>query len=374
MFDLILVPPKNNVSKPTFRRGFTPPVTSYVHEYISAILPPSPPPIVYEVSKLTHNGIIGFKRFEGVNRKVSSKSFENLLSSSNLSNETLSELVLAYKNATSDAKRSAVNNKAIVLLNQEGYDLYLVKTHQSRNLNAAQSRKVRKMSEKLNYYTATRKFTSKKTGQYSMKIAFLTLTTPSNASPQQSLSAFTKFLEYLHRTANCHYVWKKELGDESMHLHYHIVINNFIPYYIVSWKWKRLLIGEGVSFSSSDSNHDTNAHSRIELPKSAKQVSHYISKYMSKAYELPGDFGYIAGFSQILNKLPELIIEPDNILTEDIRNLMKISKVIKHDYVSIICVDLLKVKDKFPNLFSVFEVQYLANSDLVTLPQKFNSV
>ena len=374
MFSLILESPKNSISKPKYRKGFAKPEEPYVHEYISTIIPQSPPVAVYEVSKLTHNGVIGFKRFEGLNRKVSKRSFDNLINNTVSDNALLSSLIISYKEAQSDSERILVNNKSYQLLTQEEFDIYQQKTHQSRKLNEAQSRKVRKMSEKLSYYTQKRKFESKKSGKYEIKIAFLTLTAPANSNPQQLLSAFTKFLEYLHRTANCHYVWKKELGTEGKHLHFHIVINNFIPYYIVSWQWKKCLISEGVSFSDKDSNNDTNAHSRIELPRSAKQVSHYISKYMSKAYELPGDFGYIAGFSQILNKLPELIIEPDNILTDSIRELMKVYKVIKHDFVSIICVDLLTIKDKFPELFEAFERQWLNNSELITLPQKFHFV
>ncbi len=369
-----LLPTPNNCLIKTKRPGFQTPPAPYVHEYISTIIPESPPVAVYEVSKLTHNGIVGYKRFEGLTRKISKNSFDNLLNCSNMSDESIGSLVNEFKNAKNSLEEGQVNNKAIQLLNQEQYNIYLVKTHQSRALNSKQSRQVRKMSEKLSYYTQTRKFTSKKSGEYKMKIAFLTLTAPINSNPQQLLSAFTKFLEYLHRTANCNYVWKKELGETNKHLHFHIVINNFIPYYIVAWKWKRLLIGEGVSFTTKDSNNDTNAHTRIELPRSTKEVSHYISKYMSKAYELPGDYGYIAGFSNCLNKLPEIVIEPDSPVCEEIRQLMKISKVIKHDYVTIVCVDLLKVKDQFPKLFSVFEKQYLENSNQITLPQKFNYV
>lgn len=374
MNDLVLTNPLPNLKSKINRKGFQISKIDFVENYISSIKIDERVPIVYEVSKLTHNGIIGFKRFEGINRSIHKNSFDNLLSTQNLSDSSISDLVTEYKKALTELDRRLVNNKAQQLLNQDGFDIYLIKTHQSRKLNSAQSRKVRKMSEKLAYYTQTRKFTSKKSGEYSMKIAFLTLTAPENSTPSQLLNAFTKFLEYLHRTANCHYVWKKEFGEDGHHLHFHIVINNFIPYYIVSWKWKRLLIGEGVSFTKANSNNDSNAHTRIELPKSKRQVSHYISKYMSKAYELPGDFGYIAGFSQLLGKLPELVIEPDNPINEEIRQLTQTSKVIKHDYVSIVCVDLLTIKERFPNLFSVFERQYLANSELVTLPQRFNYV
>jgi len=44
------------------------------------------------------------------------------------------------------------------------------------------------------------KFFIKKTGTHNFKIAFLTLTAPSSASPEQSLAAFDHFLDYLRRT------------------------------------------------------------------------------------------------------------------------------------------------------------------------------
>lgn len=365
---------ENSLKVRTKRKGFAQPVESFDMPYRENSLYNPAPAIVYEVSKLKHNGIVSFKRFENVNRTIRQSSLSNLLNSFSLSDISLQELIRAYKNAQSESERLAINNKALQLGSQEIFDQFLIKTHQSRKLNARQSRIIREMSEKLGYYTQTRIFSSKKSGVHKMKVAFLTLTSPENCTPAQFLPAFTKFLEYLHRTANCYYVWKKELGETGKHLHAHIVINNFVPYYIISWKWKRLLIGEGVSFAKSDSNEDSNSHTRIELPKSRKQVSHYISKYMSKAYELPGNWGYIAGFSPIIKSLPEVLVEPDFQFLDELREVWKSFKVISHDFVSFCCVDLLSLKERFPNIFETFNQQYIENSNAITLPQKFNYV
>lgn len=374
MFDLVLQHPKYDTSVPTFRRGFTASkVKSETIDY-TPLFDPLPPPLVIEQSKLTHNGIIGYKHFENCGRKMHKNSLSNLLGLIGSGNTTLDFLVSEYKSSDSDESRIKVCNQAISLLNQEEWEKFISFTQQSRRLNNAQCRNVRKMSDKLAYYSGTRVFKSKKTGTYKMKVAFITLTAPESADPSQLLKAFNTFLDYLQRTANCYYVWKKELGETGKALHFHIMVNNFIPYYIVSWKWKRALLAQGVKFDLNDLAQETNAHTRIELPKNVKQTSHYISKYMSKAYELPGSYGYISGCSPILKQLKEIVVTPDLPEVADIAKMLKSEKVIKKDFVTFICVDLLKVKDKYPLLFSLFERQYLEFTQALTLPQKFNFV
>jgi hypothetical protein len=132
-----------------------------------------------------------------------------------------------------------------------------------RNLNESQSRRVKRYCSKLCYYSGVRKFKNKKDKEFSMKVAFLTLTAPSGVTHKQFLKAFDHFIDYIRRTANCTYVWKKELGEKSGNLHVHLLINNFIPFYIVSWKWKRLLTAEGVVWPKNDKGKDTEAHTRI---------------------------------------------------------------------------------------------------------------
>lgn len=145
-------------------------------------------------------------------------------------------------------------------------------------------------------------------------------------------------------------------------------------YYIVSWKWKRVLLQEGITFNKKDESEDTNAHTRIEMPRSKKEVAHYISKYLSKAYELPGQYGYISGHSSVLSSLKETTLMEGEYPEDEIRELMKVSKVLRKTHVTIVCCDLLKVKNKFPKLYAIFEEQYMLFSSIITLPQKFHYV
>jgi hypothetical protein len=356
---------------PNNRRGFTPPIESDI-KFEREILPPSNMgAVVYWNSKLTHNGVVGYKTFENVVRHVHANSLNNLLTSISPSDWILNDLVLSFRNAKNDDERSRINDQAVEKCDQEQFELFLQKTRQARHINKAQGRKIRNLCDKLAYYTQKRVFRSTKTGAYSMRVAFLTLTAPDYSDPKMVCKAFNHFLDYLQRTANCVYVWKKELGSESERLHFHIVINNFIPYYIISWKWKRLLIAEGVEWYSNEAGKDTDSHYRIELPRNKRQISHYISKYMSKAYDLPGEYGYISGHSSVLNSLREITLIENDCPMDEIIELKKISRVICRDYVTIICNDLLTIKDKCPKLFAIFNEQYEKFSEIITLPQRF---
>jgi hypothetical protein len=267
-----------------------------------------------------------------------------------------------------------LNDEVIEVLNNDDYSHFLKQTRQIRNLNPTQSKKVKSIVDKLTYYSQQRQFTTSKNKILKMKVAFITLTSPDGTTNEQMLSAFNHFLDYLQRTANCHYVWKKELGEQNSKLHFHIVVNNFIPYYIINWKWKRLLIAEGVQWPLNDKGRDTTSHYRIELPHNAKQVSHYIAKYMSKAYDLPGNCGYVYGYSRILKELKEIDVSEWEINQDEYKELKKNYKTISHDYTQHICCNLLHVKKIAPQLYELFTKQYVEFSNKITLPQKFKYV
>jgi hypothetical protein len=287
-------------------------------------------PVVYHQAKLTHTGVVIYKTFDGIIRKVKDTSLKNLIQ--------------------------------------------VAAPREERTLNVAQSRKVKSACNKLSYYTQTRVFTSKASGTYRMKVAFLTLTAPDGALDSQVLSAFEHFLDYLRRTANCHYVWKKELGEHSQRLHFHIIVNNFIPHYIVSWKWKRLLIAEGVTWPSHKDGREYKAHTRIEMPRSKKAVGNYIAKYMSKAYPIKKEMGYVWGQSEILKKLGEVSFIEGDTPWDELHEIAHHSKCIGDDFVSILCCDLLTCKPYAPLIGALFEDQYIRISDVITLPQKFHFV
>lgn len=328
-------------------------------------------PLVYFNSKLSHNGITSYKVFEGIDRHRHPHSLYNLNHQPTDNTEAVKYFVELFKMSLNKEERSKVIDQAIDELDYFSYQSFLSQTFLTRSLNPIQSRKVRSLCQKLQYYSQTRRFSSKKSGTYSFKVAFLTLTAPESATPKQMLAAFDHFLDYLRRTANCVFVWKKELGETGEKLHFHLMINNFIPYYIVNWKWKRLLINEGVEWPLNDKGIATDSHYRIELPRSKRKIGHYISKYMSKAYALPSDYGYISGHSKLLDTCEEIRLIENDIPMDELNKIFSCRKVIRSEFMSHVCVDLLHVKQIAPKIGALFEEQYLKFSEILTLPQKF---
>ncbi len=302
--------------------------------------------------KLSHSGITGYKCFEGCNRYISQNSLRNLLK------RNLNEFNKEMDQTEIDSNQNGAEEKK----------------SNTRSLSPLQVRKCKRYAGKLAYYSATRKFTSQKKGNFSFKVAFITLTPPKETLPSQSLKAFEGFLDYLRRTANCVYVWKKEIGETGKILHYHILVNNFIPYYIVAWKFKRLLIETGLEWPKNEKGEDTSSHYRIELPRSKKQVNHYIAKYLSKGQELPVEYGYIWGKSKVLDDCKELLLDEGEYDWNECNIIIKKYKVIKNEFVKHVCVDLLKVKDLAPGLFALFERQYQDFCERITLTQKFSYI
>lgn len=368
---LTLKPYRAEQSRKTKRPGFvatTPEIGDIEKDHQNWILPDK---LIYHASKLTHNGIVGYRVFENYYRSFNSKSIGNLLSSTLHGSETLDWLVQQYKACITDDERKRINDQAQSMCDQESFDKYLTFTRQERRLNKSQSRKVKAMADKLAYYSATRRFASKRSGKYDFKVAFLTLTAPEGATTDQILKAFDIMLDYLARTGNCRYVWKKELGEQSHNLHFHVIINNFIPYYIINWKWKRALLSQGVSWPLNSEGKDTASHYRIEMPKSKKAVAHYIAKYISKAYCMPAEYGYIAGWSRVLNSLAETTIFEGDVLDREVSTVLNKARVKVTDWVTLAFCDILSLKDIAPGIHAVFEEQYKRFCEILTLPQRF---
>lgn len=302
--------------------------------------------------KLQHNGIVSYKKFENIKRKVSINSLLNLNN---------------YNPFSGDENISSIPfDSALGYLGSE--------KEIKRKLSEKQSKECKKYCSKLCYYSKSRSFESKKSGKYKFKIAFLTLGAPDNTTTQQFLKAFDLFLDYLRRTANCVYVWKKEFGSKSGLLHVHIMLNNFIPYYIVSWKWKRLLISQGVVWPKNNKGQDTESHYRIELPQNSKQVGGYMAKYMSKINYVPENIGYLWGKSKILEQCKETVIMEGEVNSDEFNNIYKSNKTIGDEYVKIVLCDLRKIKNIAPTIFEIFEKQFFEFQEKISLPQRFQYV
>jgi len=329
-------------------------------------------PLVFYQSKLSHNGITGYKVFEGFPRKAHKNSLRNLLNQKVCNDDLIKHLSSLFRMSLNNDERSRICDQAVDMLSPSDYQAFLHSIYLYRKLNPNQSRKLKSLCTKLSYYSATRTFTSKKTGTYTFRVAFLTLTAPQNATVRQRLKAFESFLDYIRRTAHCVYVAKKELGEESQQLHFHLLINNFIPFYIIEWKWRRLLIAQGVEWPLNAKGQPTTSHYRIEIPRSRKLIAHYIAKYMSKAYALPGECGYISCHSRILDECEESKFIENELPDKEIQAIMSKSKVIRGDYVTHVCCDLLKVKAIAPTIGALFEFQYQQFAMRLTLPQRFH--
>lgn len=326
--------------KKTFqlRRGFSK-KPKFIHPFECNLPSLSVQPcIVYGMSKISHSGVSCWKTFEGFNRKMAKSSLKNLLN----------QLQSDY--GTVDSKQQIAN---------------------TRKLNSKQTRQIKNYANKLCYYSHIRTFQSKKSGKYQFKVAFVTLTAPSTASNNQLIKAFEAFLEWIRRTCNCTYVWKKELGEIGGHLHFHLLINNFIPYYLISWKWRKLLIFQNVKWTTNESGKDTNSHSRIELPKSRRLVAHYIAKYMSKAYELPKELGYISGHSEVLETCKEMKFIENDLPKDEVLELMKHYRTIRDQFITHICVDLRYIQTIAPTIYYYFMQQFKSFQESICLPQKY---
>jgi len=302
--------------------------------------------------KLCHNGLVSYKGFGNVARKVSHKSLSNLLNYNPISNEEFSSSIpfdscLGYLDSEKEIKRK---------------------------LSEVQSKQCKKMCNKLIYYSSERKFKSKKSGNYSFKVAFITLTAPEFTTTVQFLKAFDLFLDYLRRTANCTYVWKKEYGSKSGMLHVHILINNFIPYYIIDWKWKRLLISQGVQWPKNNKGQDTSSHYRVELPRNSKSIGGYISKYMSKVGFCSENIGYLWGKSRVLNECKEIVLIEGDVNNDELYSIYSKFQVIGTEYVKICLLDFLKIGNIAPELYNIFKAQFFDFQSKISLPQRFQTV
>jgi hypothetical protein len=302
--------------------------------------------------KLTHRGVVSYKGFENCSRRMKSSSLNNLLN---------------YNAFAPEGSCSTIPfDESLGYLSSE--------REIKRHISEKQSRDIKKYASKLTYYSSERKFQSKKSGKYSFKVAFLTLTAPESVSTTQFLRAFDGFLDYLRRTANCIYVWKKEFGKHGDNLHVHILVNNFIPYYLVDWKWKRLLLSQGVIWPKNEKGEDTSSHYRIELPRNPKQAGHYISKYLGKVEYTPENVGYLWGKSKILDECKESILIEGEVDNSELFTIFSKFKTVGSDFVKMCLVDLLKIDKICPVLFKIFEKQFYEFQSKLTLPQRFQYV
>ena len=294
--------------------------------------------LIYNNYKFTHNGILTYKTFEGNTRNMHKNCLKNLLS---------------YKDED--------ENK-----NQQ------FKLKRNEIFSQAMSKRVYTQCCKLTHYSPTRTFSNQRKQFFSMKVAFLTLGAPENYTIEEINNAFQHFLDYLSRTAQATFIYKKEIGFKSGLFHIHLMINNFIPYYIISWKWKSLLIKENTNWPKKENGKDYNAHSRIELPKSKKMVAAYIGKYIAKECKVIGNIGKIWGQSKCLSEIKEPIYTDGDLPEKELIEISKISKVKETDYCYYMIFEWKKIQKIAKTIFLEYINHFKEISEQITQPQRFN--
>jgi hypothetical protein len=95
---------------------------------------------------------------------------------------------------------------------------------------------------------------------------------------------------------------------------------------------------------------------------------------MSKGFEIPKEYGYVAGFSQDLRKCKEITFIPSYDEYQEIAKIREKCYTIEGDYFTHICTDLLKIQKEFPRIGALFEQMYIEFAEKLSLEQKFDAV
>lgn len=117
------------------------------------------------------------------------------------------------------------------------------------------------------------------------RLAFLTLTVP---YPQVHTDDYAKehmlqpYLYWLQRYYNCSYVWKAE-SQINGDIHFHITIDQFVPWKAVRAKWNKILAKHGYCKVFQDGSNDrgdsaTQIKAVINETKCAKEIANYVAK------------------------------------------------------------------------------------------------
>lgn len=262
-------------------------------------------------------------------------------------------------------------------------------------LSSTAERKVKRAINYLLYQASPKKATNNKIGQqFKFKIAFVTLTLSShqNHSDQQIkdelLGQLLTELKQKYKVSN--YVWKAE-RQLNGNLHFHILVDKFIPYNELRNIWNRIQNKLGyVDQFQKYNNHNNPNSTDIHSVSEKRNISSYLCKYMTKhTYQnrrkehrnethLPkrhlhskesvsdgakeyltkeANNGRIWGCSYSLSDLKGGQTEIDDNILIELTKLQKVinAKRIDKEYVSMIFFDSNKLsQSEFPILYEIF--------------------
>jgi len=281
----------------------------------------------------------------------------------------------------------------------EGYNAhYGLKKHRSlenlkknkpnAELSKAAAQRITDAINWLLYLSREKKAYSKKTGSYfKFKIAFITLTLSSNqihddiTIKDKLLNTFLLTLKRDYKVR--HYVWRAEKQTNG-NIHFHITVDKYIPHWELRDKWNRIQNNlsyvdryhkkfkditykdyVSVSRSLSDvkesilkkryqygkSNGWYNPNSTdIHSVKKIKDISAYLTKYLTKKQENGAIQGYQWRLSYTLSKLKHIALDCLGDIEDEIKTAVDKYKLeINHyEYASIIYIHLWSLRRLCP--------------------------
>lgn len=272
------------------------------------------------------------------------------------------------------------------------------------------AKKMSKASDYLLLLSGTKKSVNHKSGKvFKFKVAFVTLTLPSAQIHDDKeiintcLNQFLIEIKKYYHVKN--YIWRAE-KQKNGNIHFHLLIDKFIPYQELRDRWNRVLSKLGYIQRYRDEQrrwHSNGFRPRpnlyptwskakqleaylrgskihwsspnttdIHSVRNIQNVKAYIQKYMTKTetqFKIKGtnieipiyQTGRIWGCNRELSKIKGATSEIDSILEEELKLIMSVreSKVFQGDYFTVIYFDINLLKS-FPKvqLFKLFS-QYL---------------
>jgi len=161
--------------------------------------------------------------------------------------------------------------------------------------------------------------------QYHFKIAFITLTLPSmqtHSDNQLKSDCLDSFLTEIRKGYGVkNYLWRAE-KQKNGNIHFHIVVDRFIPHWQIKNRWNRILerLGYVTRFAEKHGHNDPNS-TDVHSLKHVLNALAYLMKYATKD-EKNGDVqGRVWGCSETLSNLKGGIEIVDSQINEEINKI-----------------------------------------------------
>lgn len=283
--------------------------------------------------------------------------------------------IVIYNRFEGGYKKS--KEKQFVCFDQDGQPVWNSFLNSTRKAEGAVSPNAkRKITKAIEYLVATaveKKGHEKLTGKIvSFKVAFVTLTLPSKQQHTDKelisscLNQFIIEIKKYHNVKN--YVWRAE-KQENGNLHFHILVDAFIPWWIMRERWNRIVNKLGyVDRFQKKHGHKTPNSTDIHSTRKIRNIYSYLTKYLTKdekttqenngtadnqplqttqeGMEEAIQTGRIWGCNQTLSQARGCPIDIDWGISEELVNLVKHSnaRVYSTDYFKVIYIDFRNLR------------------------------